>query len=354
MEEQWYGASQHQQQQAQAQQEPQPLQQQGGGGTEQVPWIENSANWYPHEDGAGGAIANPNGSAARARGPGGMGMAAGAGGGAGGMANPAAMDPVQRAALAQQRGAQYRRQEPEPLALPNSGGPGLAQLQQQAAAAPAVAQQHAQAGHDPTPPRQAQQGGHAHIPGQTQQQFSSSPRLLPGGLQHGAVGKPRMGPMDIGGNDARHEPNRWASHTQASMEGVLSCEQAYELLVEDSFQPGHRNPIIRRNQQDLRQPLFKECPKRRLKGEPGADRWRNSGGEKGSSFLRDKQYAIPCPSASAHQPSSSLPRKLIRLSSRRCVKNSRLNCALQGHPGDSPAVRHRLTERRHKAQVPRV
>lgn len=88
----------------------------------------------------------------------------------------------------------------------------------------------------------------------------------------------------------KNDPERWSSHTQASMEGVLSCEQVYELLIADSFQPGHRTPVIQKDPRGLHQPaLYKECPKRRLKGEPGADRWRNSGGEKGTSFLRNKK-----------------------------------------------------------------
>ena len=90
------------------------------------------------------------------------------------------------------------------------------------------------------------------------------------------------------GSAPKNDPARWSAHTQASLEGVLSCEQAYELLIEDSFQPGHRTPLIRKDSQGLYQTaLYKECPKRRLRVEPGADRWRNSGGEKGSSFLRN-------------------------------------------------------------------
>ena len=153
-----------------------------------------------------------------------------------------------------------------------------------------------------------QQAGRQPGPGQNQV------RGPPGGLQpHQAApgpGQHAEAPKRIGArglkhvtqpddtNTTPHDAARWHPHTAASMDGVLSCEQAYELLTEPSFRPGHRTAIIRKDEQGIRPPLFKECPKRRLKGEPGADRWRNSGGEKGSSFLRNKQCA-PLPPASA-------------------------------------------------------
>jgi len=88
--------------------------------------------------------------------------------------------------------------------------------------------------------------------------------------------------------ELKHDAGRWTKHIQAAMQGVLTCDQACELLTADSFNPGPRTSAVVPDTHGIRQPLFKECPKRRLKGEPGADRWRNSGGEKGSSFLRNK------------------------------------------------------------------
>ena len=141
-------------------------------------------------------------------------------------------------------------------------------------------------GHDP-PPQMAQ--------GNMSQQYGATAREAPAaGMQGESERAPLTRPLPVplsheDGALPHHDAQRWAAHVQAGMEGVLSCEQAYELLVADSFQPGHRDPLLRKTRHGLQQALFKECPKRRLKGEPGADRWRNSGGEKGSSFLRNKE-----------------------------------------------------------------
>lgn len=259
----WYAAPQQQAQQvpqapqapqAQQQQQRQPQPQQAQPTGEQpVPWtLENSGNtWLVDDDTGAGA------------------RRGGFPSGPGGSSPGHTMNPAQQAAMAQQqRGAM-------------AGDGDLQRAAQQ------PSQQPSQGGHYPTPPVAAQ-GGHPNMPGTAHpQQYTAAPRQI----QPAAMSQPQRKPIHDMQDEMvqQHDAQRWAAHTQASMEGVLSCDQAYELLSEDSFQPGHRNSVIRKNSHGLRQPLFKECPKRRLKGEPGADRWRNSGGEKGSSFLRNKQ-----------------------------------------------------------------
>ena len=66
-----------------------------------------------------------------------------------------------------------------------------------------------------------------------------------------------------------HGGERWASYIQASLEGVLSFNQAYDILVDLSFNPGYRNVGIQSNKQGARQPLYKESPKRGLRWNPG-------------------------------------------------------------------------------------
>jgi hypothetical protein len=52
---------------------------------------------------------------------------------------------------------------------------------------------------------------------------------------------------------------------------VLSFNQAYDILVDLSFNPGYRNMAIQSNQQGARQPLYKESPKGSREG--SAARW---------------------------------------------------------------------------------
>lgn len=146
-----------------------------------------------------------------------------------------------------------------------------------------------------------------------------------------------------------HGPSKWTRHIQASMEGVLTGEQACDLLTANDFQPGPRRAIIQTDAQGIHQPLFKECPKRRLKGEQGADRWRNSGGEKGSSFLRNRQCVasrLPSPSMCLCCIARRLPLRIDRVPDCRAV--------FQWCAGHSTTVRDGISGIRIEAEIPRV